>query len=239
MILTALNLDQIDFWEGSVLLVDKPYGYTSFNVVYEIKKAICRESRRKLKIGHAGTLDPLATGLLILCTGKLTKEIDQYQAKIKKYTGALTLGATRPTFDKESEIDQNYEVAHIQKEDMENVRLSFLGEQMMTPPIHSAVKVGGKRAYELARQGKEPILNPKAIIIEDFQIDCQHFPEIHFEVTCSKGTYIRSLASEFGKRLNSGAYLSFLRREAIGEYSVQDAWNLQELKKFLNHSRER
>ena len=230
MLLNQSNIDQIDFWKGAVILINKPYGFSSFKLVYEVRKAICKGTDKKLKIGHAGTLDPLATGLLILCAGSMTKKIDQYQGMEKLYSGKIMLGASRPTFDMESEIDFNFETSHISKVMMEEVRIGFLGEQMMIPPIHSAVKVKGQRAYQLARDGKEVSLNPRPIVIHRFDIDTLNFPEIQFEVSCSKGTYIRSLASEFGKRLQSGAYLSALRRDAIGNYRLEDAWDLVKLK---------
>lgn len=233
MLVNKINIDQIDFWKGAVLLVNKPYGFSSFKLVYEVKKAITRGQQQKLKIGHAGTLDPLATGLLILCTGKFTKQISEFQGQIKLYSGKMILGANRPTYDMESEIDAHFETAHINQELMEEIRSGFMGEQMMTPPIHSAIKVQGKRAYQLAREGKEPILEPKPIVIHRFDIDAINFPEIQFIVSCSKGTYIRSLVSEFGKRLHSGAYLSALNRDAIGNYKLEDAWELGSLKNAL------
>ena len=228
------NIDQADFWNGAILLVDKPVGFSSFKLVYEVKKAICRGTNQKLKIGHAGTLDPLAAGLLILCTGKLTKQISQFQEMVKQYSGNLILGASRPTCDLESEIDLVFETTHIDDAMMDVVRMGLMGEQMMTPPIHSAVKVKGQRAYQLAREGKEVNLEPKPIIIHQFDIDSAIFPEVQFVVSCSKGTYIRSLVSEFGTRLQSGAYLSFLKRDAIGEFKLENAWKLDDLKNYLN-----
>ncbi len=233
MLADRSNIDQIDFWEGAFLLVDKPAGYSSFKLVHEVKKAISRGQNRKLKIGHAGTLDPLATGLLILCTGKFTKQISRFQGLRKQYSGRMVLGASRPTYDMESDIDTVFETSHITTEMMEAARTGLLGEQMMTPPIHSAIKVNGKRAYHLAREGKEVQLEPKPIVIHHFDLDSSDFPELKFVVSCSKGTYIRSLVSEYGLRLHSGAYLSYLQRDAIGEYMLNDAWKLDELKNYL------
>ncbi len=234
MIVNSLNIDQINFWEGAVLLINKPLGFSSFKVVYEAKKAICNISRKDLKIGHAGTLDPLATGLLILCTGRMTKQIESFQNQAKWYSGKLMLGAKRPTDDLESDIDQYFPVDHINEKMMEDVSLSLLGDQLMSPPIHSAIKVQGRRAYQMAREGKVFQLEPKPIMIHQFDIQTSCFPEIYFQVNCSKGTYIRSLAAEFGKRLQSGAYLSQLQRDAIGDYQLKDAWDLNDFKNSLS-----
>lgn len=234
MLLNKSNYNQLDFNKGAVILVDKPYGFSSFKLVYEVKKAISRGKDKKLKIGHAGTLDPLATGLLILCTGAFTKQISQFQGLVKLYSGKMVLGASRPTYDLESEIDFNFETSHINVDMMEKTRQSLTGEQMMIPPIHSAIKVNGQRAYQLAREGKEVTLEAKPIVIHEFELETDHFPEIGFKVSCSKGTYIRSLVSEFGKRLQSGAYLSALKRDAIGDYKLEDAWNLNELKNLFD-----
>lgn len=234
MQLTKDTIRQADFAAGCLMLVDKPFGLTSFKVVHKLRSRISDRNKTKLKIGHAGTLDPLATGLLILCTGKMTRQIDSYQALVKEYSGIITLGATRPTFDMESPINEVFNWNHIQSEQIELVRQGFLGEQWMTPPIHSAVQIQGKRAYELARKGLEPQLEPRLICIDSLKVDSSNLPELHFNVVCSKGTYIRSLANEFGKRLSSGAYLAALRREAIGNYSVDSAWNLEELLDLLN-----
>lgn len=234
MHITKSNLHLADFSEGCMLLIDKPYGFTSFKVVHKIRSRISDRLKTKLKIGHAGTLDPLATGLLILCTGKMTRQIDNYQALVKAYSGIFTLGATRPTYDMESAINQEFEWRHIEPDQIETVRQSFLGEQWMTPPIHSAVQIEGKRAYELARKGLEPKLEPRLICIDSLTLDASQMPNIHFKVVCSKGTYIRSLANEFGKRLESGAYLAELRRDAIGDFVVDGAWKLDELLDLLN-----
>lgn len=229
----------MDFWTGAMIMVDKPYGITSFKVVHDLRRNISAGTGRKLKIGHAGTLDPLASGLLILCTGKMTREIDSYQGLVKCYTGTFRLGQTTPTYDLESDTDFEHATDHIDDAAMEAVRLGFMGEQWMTPPIHSAVQIGGKRAYELARQGKTPELAPKRIVIDSLEIRTADFPDIHFRVVCSKGTYIRALAHEFGRRLQSGAHLTALRRESIGPYDVQQAWDFETLKKLLLLQRER
>lgn len=231
MLVTPSNISDIDFWEGVVMSFNKPAGYSSFKLVHQVKKIICRDRDKKLKIGHAGTLDPLATGLLLLCTGRKTKEIEKFQNMVKCYSGTIVVGASRPTHDLESEIDCQYQTSHIHTDLIEEVRSGLTGIQYLSPPVHSAVKINGKRAYELAREGREFTIMPKPMCIHKFEIDTSGFPEIYFEVTCSKGTYIRSLASEFGKRLKSGAYLSALSRDSIGDYTLNDAWSLEQ---FIN-----
>jgi tRNA pseudouridine55 synthase len=212
------------FKEGRVILIDKPLEWTSFNAVSKIKWLIKKRFKvKKIKVGHAGTLDPLATGLLIICTGKFTKRIEEYQAAVKEYTGVFKLGETTPSFDLETEVDEKFPVDHITKEQLENVRLSFLGEQEQIPPIFSALKKDGKRLYELAREGKTTEIKSRKIQIDEFEIDDSNFPEISFRVVVSKGTYIRSIASDFGHKLQSGAYLKELRRTKIGEFNVDDA----------------
>lgn len=217
-----------------MLLLNKPLGVSSFKMVYEVKKAICRGTQKKLKIGHAGTLDPLASGLLILCTGQMTKQIGHFQGQTKLYSGAFVLGACRPTDDMESEIEEEFPVDHIDAAILENARVSLLGEQMMRPPIHSAIKVSGRRAYQMAREGMVFKLDPKPILIHFLNIQATAFPEIQFEVSCSKGTYIRSLAAEFGRRVGSGAYLFRLQRDAIGNYKLGDAWDIEDFRNSLN-----
>lgn len=223
-----------DYIEGQVLLIDKPYTYTSFDAVnklrYRLKKLT---QKKKIKVGHAGTLDPLATGLLIICTGKRTKTIDQIQAQTKEYTGEFELGKTTPSFDLETEFDSFPDTAHITLEQIEAVRQTFLGEIQQTPPMFSAIKVEGKRLYELARQGKEAEVKSRMVRVDEFEIDAQHFPILSFRIVCSKGTYIRSIARDIGQRLHSGAYLKSLRRTKIGDYSVLDAHNLEELTQQL------
>lgn len=201
-----------------VLLIDKPEGWTSFQAVKRLKYAL-----KARKIGHAGTLDPLATGLLIICQGKKTKEIELIQAMPKEYTGMFVLGETTPSFDLETAVDKSFPTNHITDELLAETVTSFLGEQEQTPPLFSAVKVNGKRAYDIARSGGTAELKSKKINISEFEINRIEKNKILFRVVCSKGTYIRSLARDFGDRLNSGAYLTNLRRTKIGDYSVEQA----------------
>lgn len=224
----------IDFQEGSVILVDKPLDWTSFDVVNKIKYKLRHNlGVKKIKVGHAGTLDPLATGLLLVCTGKLTKNIDSLQAQQKTYSGHIMLGATTDTYDREFAPNAHFPTDHITKEMMVSKTMSFLGEIDQMPPIYSAIKVNGQTAYSLARRGKEVELKSRKISIYDFQIHAENFPELSFECTCSKGTYIRSLAHDFGKALDSGAYLSSLRRDAIGDYHVKDAMSIEEVIEYI------
>jgi tRNA pseudouridine55 synthase len=218
------HIKNINRAEGDVLLIDKPYHVTSFEVVNKIKIAIKKTYPDKIKVGHAGTLDPLATGLLIICTGKKTKQIEQIQAQEKEYTGTFFVGATTPCFDKEKEVDFTFETQHITKELIEQTAKKFMGKQLQTPPIFSAVHVDGKRAYDLAREGAAEIkIAPKEIDIKLFEITRIALPEVDFKVVCSKGTYIRSLARDFGLALNSGAYLTALRRTRIGDFKTEHA----------------
>jgi len=218
------KIQHINRIEGDILLVDKPYHVTSFEVVNKIKIAIKKTFPDKIKVGHAGTLDPLATGLLIICTGKKTKQIEQIQALEKEYTGTFFIGATTPCFDKEQEIDQRFPTDHITEELIRQTAQKFMGRQMQTPPVFSAVRVDGKRAYDLAREGTEEIkVNPKEIDIKLFEITRIALPEVDFKVVCSKGTYIRSLARDFGSALESGAFISALRRTRTGNYEVSNA----------------
>lgn len=222
------------FEEGEVFLIDKPLDWTSFDAVNLIRSVIKRyHGIRKLKVGHAGTLDPLATGLLIICTGRMTKQIDNFQAQEKVYTGTMLLGQTTPTYDLESEPDAFYPTDNITEEMMEEARKSFLGDIMQRPPKFSAIKIQGKRAFEYARSDEEVALKERLVHIEDFKIDVTDFPVIKFEVKCSKGTYIRSLVNDFGKRLNSGACMTSLRRTKIGDFSVDNARDLMHLKQEI------
>ena len=206
---------------GAVFLVDKPLDWTSFQVVNKLRWVIRKTFKiKKIKVGHAGTLDPLATGLLIICVGKKTKEIDTYQGKEKEYTGTITVGGTTASFDLEKEIDQNFPTEHITEEELQAAALKLTGEIEQYPPIFSAVKIDGKRAYESARKGEEVKVKPRQVTVSKFDIDTSEFPKVHFTIVCSKGTYIRSMASDFGKLLNNGAHLSALRRERIGEFSL-------------------
>ena len=213
-----MQQEQNPYQQGKVLLIDKPLYWTSFDVIKKIRHLI-----RIKKVGHAGTLDPLATGLLIVCTGKFTKRINEYMAKEKEYTGTFTLGATTATYDAESQPVPNGSYENINIEKLEKIAETFTGNIMQVPPAHSAIKKNGKRSYTLARQGEEVQLEPRSIIIHSFLITQYEPPIVHFKVTCSTGTYIRSLANDFGKALGCSAYLSSLRRTRIGEFNVNDA----------------
>lgn len=212
--------------EGTMLLIDKPYGITSFAAINKIKNTA------KVKIGHAGTLDPLATGLLICCTGSFTKKISDYQRLPKEYTGSFYLGSTTPTYDLESEPEVQASISHLTEEWIQQTTKQFIGDILQVPPIHSAIKKDGKRAYELARKGKDIQLEARPITISTFEITTFQLPEVNFRVVCSTGTYIRSLAHDFGKALGVGAYLNSLRRTAIGTYQVETAPNIEE---WVNH----
>lgn len=217
-----LNLE--DYKEGQVLLIDKPLEWTSFQVVNKIRWHIRqRFGIKKIKVGHAGTLDPLATGLLILCTGKFTKKIDQYQGQIKEYTGEITLGATTPSYDLETEVNETFSIDHITEDLIYKTTEQFTGDIEQVPPIFSAIKKDGVRLYELAREGKTTEIKTRNITINTFEITKVNLPKVEFRVVCSKGTYIRSLAFDFGKALNSGGYLSKLRRTKIGNFNVDNA----------------
>ena len=217
--------------EGAVFLIDKPIDWTSFDTVNFVRALFKRfYGIRKLKVGHAGTLDPLATGLLILCTGPMTKQIEDFQAQIKTYTGTMLLGQTTPTFDLESEPDQFFPTEDITEEQIDVARKKFIGEIKQHPPKYSAIKIKGKRAFDYARSDEEIELKARDIHIEDFKISMERFPELDFEVTCSNGTYIRSLAHDFGRELGNGACLKSLRRTRIGDFRVEDAWQLEDLK---------
>lgn len=212
--------------EGDVLLVDKPYRCTSFDVVGKVRQFIKRKYQLKVKVGHAGTLDPLATGLLIICVGRFTKQIDNYQAQEKEYTGTFRLGATTPSFDLEKPVDATFPFDHITSELVEEVKQRFMGEIEQVPPQFSAVRLGGRRAYELAREGEEVAITPRQVSIPTFDITRCELPDIDFRIVCSKGTYIRSIARDFGFELNSGAHLTALRRTRIGDFGVDNAIKL-------------
>lgn len=222
------------FEEGEILLIDKPVDWTSFDVVNLVRSLIKRyHGIKKLKVGHAGTLDPLATGLLILCTGKMTKQIDSFQAKEKTYTGTMLLGQTTPTFDLESEPDACFPTDNITSEQLDKTRKYFIGDIMQKPPQFSAIKIKGKRAFDYARSDERIDLKERLIHIDDFKLCTSRFPEIDFEVRCSKGTYVRSLVNDFGKALNNGACLISLRRIQIGDFSVEEARDIESLKKEI------
>lgn len=219
------------FEEGQVLLIDKPLDWTSFDVVRKIRNLV-----RIKKVGHAGTLDPLASGLLIVCTGRFTKRINAFMAQEKEYTGTFTLGAVTPTYDLESEPEQPRPFAQLTEEEIKNATHQFTGEILQVPPAHSAIKVDGKRVYELARAGKEVKLEPRKLTIYTFEITRIELPEVDFRVVCSTGTYIRSLAHDYGQALGCGAYLGSLRRTAIGELKVEDAITLEMLEAELKQA---
>lgn len=209
---------KIDYNEGAVILVDKPQKWTSFDVVNKLKYVL-----KIKKIGHAGTLDPLATGLLILCTGKWTKRIEEFQAKEKEYIAELTLGKTTPSYDSETEFDAEFDFSHINKDQIYAAVVPFLGIISQKPPMYSAIKVNGKRLYELARKGKIIDVPERQVEIKSFEILNINLPKITFKVVCSKGTYIRTLVHDFAKSIQSGAYMSALRRTRIGDFNVENA----------------
>ena len=225
-------MSETPFHAGKLLLLDKPLGWTSFDLVNKVRFAIEKHYKLKrmaIKVGHAGTLDPLATGLMLICTGKLTKQIDSFQGMPKTYTGTFTLGGTTVSFDLEKEVDQHFPTEHITEEMIREVAKNFIGTHDQEPPVFSAKKIDGSRAYDLARAGKDVKMKTASIEITAFEITRIALPEVDFRVECSKGTYIRSLARDFGQALQSGAYLSSLRRTAIGEYLVDNAQSIEEL----------
>lgn len=214
-----------DFQNGQIILIDKPLTWSSFQAVNKLKYILKRKYNlpKKFKIGHAGTLDPLATGLLIICTGKFTKKITEIQAQTKEYTGTITVGATTPSYDLETEVDANFPINHIDEELIQQTAKKFIGEIDQKPPVFSAIKKDGKRLYEHARAGEEVEIQSRKTTIYEFEITRIALPKIDFRVQCSKGTYIRSLAFDFGVALKSGAHLTALRRTKIGDYSVENA----------------
>ena len=214
----------INIKEGELILIDKELNWTSFDVVNKIRYAIKKKfDIKKIKVGHAGTLDPLATGLLIICCGKMTKRINNFSAMNKTYSGKITIGSTTPSYDLETKPNVHYPIDHIDEKLILKTAKKFVGKIFQTPPMFSAIKKDGVRLYNLARQGKEIKIDKREVSIDSFEITSFNLPEISFNVTCSKGTYIRSLAHDFGKELNSGAHLSELRRIKIGDYSVKDS----------------
>lgn len=231
-------LSQFKFLEGEVLLVDKPYEWTSFQVVKKVRYLIQHQIGQKLKVGHAGTLDPLATGLLILCTGKKTKEIEQYQGMEKEYTGTFVLGNTTPSFDLETEVQKEQDISHLTIENLEETKQKFIGKIQQIPPMFSAVKINGKRLYQHARKGEVVEVKPRLINISEFELTRVELPEIDFKITCSKGTYIRSLARDFGEDLEVGAYLSSLRRTRIGTFNVNNAYQIEDFINLFNTPKE-
>lgn len=227
----------MDFINGEIIYIDKPLNWTSFQIVSKLRYHLCKGlGIKKLKVGHAGTLDPLATGVLIVCTGKKTKDIDSLQAKVKEYIATIELGATTPSFDLETEIDQTFPTEHLTKEFVEEKLKEFLGEIWQVPPIYSAVKVDGKRAYEFARAGEDVELKPKLLVIDEIELISCNLPSITIRVVCSKGTYIRSLARDIGKALNTGGHLTALQRTRIGEVTLDKCIDGLQIEDFVkNH----
>ncbi len=215
--------------KGELLLIDKPLKWTSFQVVNKIRWNIRKTfGIKKIKVGHAGTLDPLATGLLMICTGKMTKQIEKFQAQTKEYSGTITLGSSTPSYDLETTIDQKFATHHITKPLILETAKEFEGDIMQYPPLYSALKKDGKRLYKFARAGKEVFINARQINVYSFKITDIKNLEVDFQIKCSKGTYIRSLAHDFGKALKSGGHLSALRRTSIGDFSVNDAMSIED-----------
>jgi len=230
------NLAELDYFEGQVLLMNKPYGWTSFQLVKKVKYILKHHyGVKKIKVGHAGTLDPLASGLLILCIGRMTKRIEAFQEMAKTYRAEMKTGATTPSYDKETNEDATYPYNHITGERVQQVFSSFLGEQKQYPPVFSAKKINGKRAYESARKGENLQMRPSWITIYQLQLLWFEKPLLEFEVTCSRGTYIRTLVHDMGEALQSGAYLTNLVRTRIGDYRLEDSVDLQQFSKWFEN----
>jgi tRNA pseudouridine55 synthase len=223
---TPTKHKDFNFAEGELLLVNKPYQWTSFDVVGKLRNSF---KPLKLKVGHAGTLDPLATGLLIICTGKMTKQIDSFQAEEKEYTGTMVLGATTPSYDMETEPNETFDTSNLTEAQIRNACVQFTGDIQQYPPAHSAIKIDGERLYEKARRGEEVELRLRSVTISEFEITRIALPEVDFKVVCSKGTYIRSLVHDFGKALGNGAYLSNLTRTRSGNFKLADSWEVMDL----------
>jgi tRNA pseudouridine55 synthase len=232
---TIKQFPEFNFAEGELLLINKPYKWTSFDVVGKIRNSL---KPQKLKVGHAGTLDPLATGLLIICTGKLTKQIDTFQAQEKEYTGTMVVGATTPSFDMETVVDQEFPIDHLTDEQIHAATAAFTGDIQQYPPAHSAVKVNGERLYVKARRGEETELRLRFVTVSAFEITRIALPEVEFRIVCSKGTYIRSLISDFGTALNSGAYLSKLTRTRSGDFLLENAFEVNELVNYIRNNKQ-
>ncbi|MDR0973672.1 MAG: tRNA pseudouridine(55) synthase TruB [Prevotellaceae bacterium] len=225
----------MNFKEGEILYFDKPYGWTSFNLVSRVRNSLSRKTgEKKLKVGHAGTLDPLATGVMIVCTGRATKQIEEFQYGVKEYIATLQLGATTPSYDLEKPIDATYPTEHITEAMVRETLQRFVGRIEQVPPAFSACKIAGKRAYELARKGKEVNLKPKTLIIDHIELLAYDLPIIRIKVVCSKGTYIRALARDIGESLNSGAHLIELQRTRIGAVTLDDCRSLDEFTQWLD-----
>ena len=227
---------QCDFEAGQIILIDKPLKWTSFDVVNKIRYLLRNQfGYKKIKVGHCGTLDPLATGLLIICTGKFTKRIEELQASTKEYVGTFMIGETTPSYDRETEVDNTYPTDGITEEKVRSVLKTFEGEQEQIPPVFSAKMVDGQRAYIAARKGKEVEMKPAKINIEKCELISYDFPLATVRIRCSKGTYIRAIARDFGQRLNSGAYLHDLHRTIIGEFSLNNAIDILEFEKIIKN----
>ncbi|MEO1516422.1 MAG: tRNA pseudouridine(55) synthase TruB [Bacteroidota bacterium] len=232
------KLADFDFLAGETLLVDKPKEWTSFDVVNKIRGRLRHLlGVRKIKVGHAGTLDPMATGLLIICTGKFTKKLHEFQGLPKEYTGRMQLGATTPSYDADSPIDAHFPTEHIGPELLEGARQQFLGDLEQIPPMFSAIKVDGQPLYKKARKGIKIEIKPRPVHISLFELEKVELPDVDFRVACSKGTYIRSLAYDFGKAVQSGAHLTRLCRTKVGEFSLDQAWQLPELLDCLQENK--
>lgn len=232
------EMENINFLEGSTLLINKPLNWTSFDVVKKVRNILKTHYQiKKIKVGHAGTLDPLADGLLILCTGKWTKKIEEFQNQEKEYTGTFVLGATTPSYDLETEINQTFDLSSLTEEQIRSNRNLFIGDIEQAPPIFSALKKDGVRLYEYARKGVEIEVKKRNVNISTFDISRIELPEIDFKIRCSKGTYIRSIAHDFGKSLDNGAHLSKLRRTKIGKFNLEDAVNLQDFESMMERSK--
>lgn len=225
----------MDFIEGEIIYINKPLHWTSFRVVRVLRAKLCQKLKiKKLKVGHAGTLDPLATGVMVVCTGRKTKQIAALQAETKEYVAQIRLGATTPSFDLETEVDAEYPTSHISRELVNEVLQQFKGTIEQVPPLFSAVKVEGKRAYEYARKNEDIELKPKILVIDDIELISYNMPDITIRVVCSKGTYIRALARDIGVALHSGAHLVGLRRTRVGDVAVDNCLNMDEIDHFLN-----
>jgi len=224
----------MDFIEGEILYFNKPLTWTSFQLVYKVRNTICRHlDVKKLKVGHAGTLDPLATGVMIICTGKATKRIEEFQYQTKEYIATLELGATTPSYDLEKEIDKRFDFSHVTEKMVEEKVKTFVGRIQQVPPSFSACKVDGKRAYDLARKGQEVVLKPKVLVIDEIELLECRLPMVKIRVVCSKGTYIRALARDLGEALNCGAHLTALCRTRIGEIRLENCLNADEFTKEM------
>ena len=234
-VITPSKIDKSsNFVSGTLLLIDKPLEWTSFDIVKKVRNLIKKQLQiKKIKVGHTGTLDPLATGLLIVCTGKFTKRIEEIQGQEKTYTGQFTLGATTLSFDRETKVNNTFDTSHITKQLLEKVAKQFVGEIKQIPPVFSAIKQNGKRLYDFARKNEEVKIKERKVMVHSFKIIDINLPKVSFKISCGKGTYIRSIANDFGRALNSGAYLSKLCRTKIGGYNLKDAFSLNDVEEKI------